>query len=517
VSLAGNDYPVRYRRCECVKARCIAALGCDSGAISRSKYSFLSGAESLAKAGNRIDEGLCRWQFLHERPLRERQDAPVLRAVSRNNDCRQDSLSRSHYQRAFGRIEEDGVKQRFRLAGDGSGLFAGAVPSFLGRYRQTEAHRFQNRGSIRAGGWAVSPQARTDGNGQLLIAGFGGARTDASGNRPPLVLTKDWYHKQDDVLTRLEKLLQGKEIETEIEPPEEKVVERISTPQVDGKWDSPVAPPATASTTMPEPPPIIAPVTLIRAPSRLSSVHHFEFVGGSSKKFWEISIAGNSFTVRFGRIGTAGQSQTKTFAISQAEAIQDFLYCRRRIDRTFKACSFARIRIQVFFHLLSFVRLVHWYYGAVRRLRPVRACRTALAFTSRSAPLPRADSSEVSRFSCMKFPGVPGVLDYVGLVLAIAHAWMLPSPCVHRVGTPNSFFEAQYPAHRCLCLRFACCLTSAYAKLEVGMVRYSFPVRLFHSLLHTGLSRRTDTHCLNKKTMGVQVFQVFPGKPRLLY
>ena len=80
-------------------------------------------------------------------------------------------------------------------------------------------------------------------------------------------------------------------------------------------------------------------------------------------------------------------------------------------------------------------------------------------------------------------------------VLAFAHAWMLPSPCVHRVGAPNSFFEAQYPAHRCLCLRFACCLTTAYAKLEVGMVRYSFPVRLFHSLLHAGLSRRTDTHC----------------------
>ena len=40
----------------------------------------------------------------------------------------------------------------------------------------------------------------------------------------------------------------------------------------------------------------------------------FEFVGGSSQKFWEISLSGNSFTVRFGRIGTAGQSQTKSFA-----------------------------------------------------------------------------------------------------------------------------------------------------------------------------------------------------------
>jgi hypothetical protein len=44
----------------------------------------------------------------------------------------------------------------------------------------------------------------------------------------------------------------------------------------------------------------------------------------------------------------------------------------------------------------------------------------------------------------------------------------------------------------CLCLLFACCLTTACAKLKVRMARYSFPVRLFHSLLHAGLSRRTD-------------------------
>jgi len=45
-----------------------------------------------------------------------------------------------------------------------------------------------------------------------------------------------------------------------------------------------------------------------------TSVRHFEFVGGASQKFWEISLSGNSFTVRFGRIGTAGQSQAKSFA-----------------------------------------------------------------------------------------------------------------------------------------------------------------------------------------------------------
>jgi len=40
----------------------------------------------------------------------------------------------------------------------------------------------------------------------------------------------------------------------------------------------------------------------------------FEFTGGSSRKFWEIILDGNEFAVRFGRIGTLGQSQTKRFA-----------------------------------------------------------------------------------------------------------------------------------------------------------------------------------------------------------
>lgn len=39
---------------------------------------------------------------------------------------------------------------------------------------------------------------------------------------------------------------------------------------------------------------------------------HFEFVGGNSAKFWNVAVAGCNVTVCFGRIGTAGQEQTKT-------------------------------------------------------------------------------------------------------------------------------------------------------------------------------------------------------------
>jgi predicted DNA-binding WGR domain protein len=40
----------------------------------------------------------------------------------------------------------------------------------------------------------------------------------------------------------------------------------------------------------------------------------FEFVGGSSAKFWEVSVQSSDVTVRFGRLGTTGQTQTKSFA-----------------------------------------------------------------------------------------------------------------------------------------------------------------------------------------------------------
>ncbi len=50
-----------------------------------------------------------------------------------------------------------------------------------------------------------------------------------------------------------------------------------------------------------------------------SGARHFEFVGGSSSKFWEVSVSGNVVTTRYGRIGTAGQNTTKEYA-DNAEA-----------------------------------------------------------------------------------------------------------------------------------------------------------------------------------------------------
>jgi len=45
-----------------------------------------------------------------------------------------------------------------------------------------------------------------------------------------------------------------------------------------------------------------------------TATRRFEFIGGSSCKYWEVTVCGPTVTVRFGRLGTAGQVQTKTCA-----------------------------------------------------------------------------------------------------------------------------------------------------------------------------------------------------------
>lgn len=61
------------------------------------------------------------------------------------------------------------------------------------------------------------------------------------------------------------------------------------------------------------------PVTIIGA-TGATKPRYFEFVEGNSSKFWEVSQSGNTMTTRWGRIGAAGQSKTKTLADELAVA-----------------------------------------------------------------------------------------------------------------------------------------------------------------------------------------------------
>lgn len=76
------------------------------------------------------------------------------------------------------------------------------------------------------------------------------------------------------------------------------------------------APPAVAKVAPMKETPTAA-TSLIQSKSPASGdatvKRYFEFVEGTSSKFWEISTSGNEVTTRWGRIGTDGQSKTKAF------------------------------------------------------------------------------------------------------------------------------------------------------------------------------------------------------------
>ncbi len=109
----------------------------------------------------------------------------------------------------------------------------------------------------------------------------------AFGWQVAVVMAKDWWHEPAAVLERIERLLRR-----EVGEVEEEIVEEEIVPAAEPVG---LAPPSAA-----DPP---------SGPAR-----RFEFTGGNSRKFWAVSQEGASLHIRFGRIGTTGQVQVKTFA-----------------------------------------------------------------------------------------------------------------------------------------------------------------------------------------------------------
>lgn len=54
----------------------------------------------------------------------------------------------------------------------------------------------------------------------------------------------------------------------------------------------------------------------------MPAMRRFEFKQGSSYKFWEIHVEGNAYTARYGKVGTEGQTQSKSFATPDKAAAE---------------------------------------------------------------------------------------------------------------------------------------------------------------------------------------------------
>ncbi|MFT3782744.1 MAG: AAA domain-containing protein [Nibricoccus sp.] len=131
------------------------------------------------------------------------------------------------------------------------------------------------------------------------------------------VLTKDWFLEPDAVIERIERLLHGGKPES---VPLPDVPEMTSTNTVKGTIVLPQ--PAPVAVMKPTNQPGRAGVSNPEILAPTSSYHQrLEYIDEGSRKFWEITVAGPKFTVHFGRIGTAGQTQEKAFG-TEAEALR---------------------------------------------------------------------------------------------------------------------------------------------------------------------------------------------------
>jgi DNA ligase-1 len=93
------------------------------------------------------------------------------------------------------------------------------------------------------------------------------------------------------------------------------------SPAPKSRKSAPAAEPSKPAATKPIP----VPPPVSRGGSKMAATpkRYFEFVDGSSSKFWEIWMDGKEVTTRWGKIGTDGQTKTKPFA-DEAKAKKEY-------------------------------------------------------------------------------------------------------------------------------------------------------------------------------------------------
>jgi predicted DNA-binding WGR domain protein len=62
----------------------------------------------------------------------------------------------------------------------------------------------------------------------------------------------------------------------------------------------------------------------------------YECMEDGSRKFWEVKVEGPSYTVRYGRIGTAGQTLTKHFDDEPAARREMEKVRARKVDKGYR-------------------------------------------------------------------------------------------------------------------------------------------------------------------------------------
>ncbi len=149
----------------------------------------------------------------------------------------------------------------------------------------------------------------------------------AFGWRVVQVFTKDWQQDRDTVLRQIDDALEGIEPEAIAGAVAEIVPAVVETPTASEPATSEkvIAPEAKKRVS---PPPITS-----AALSEPSVPRYFTCTEDGSSKFWEVLVNASDLTIRFGRIGTKGQSQTKSFATPEAALREQEKLIRSKVGK----------------------------------------------------------------------------------------------------------------------------------------------------------------------------------------
>jgi predicted DNA-binding WGR domain protein len=156
----------------------------------------------------------------------------------------------------------------------------------------------------------------------------------AFGWRVVQVYTKDWHHDRESVLRQIDDALAGvviEPIEIETPPPAPAPGPGVQS-LVDKDEDEPAGPAPASGRVAPATPSPARQLTAV-APSVPSVPRHFTCNEDGASKFWEVVVNGVELTVRFGRLGTKGQTQTKTFATAEAALREQEKLIRSKVTK----------------------------------------------------------------------------------------------------------------------------------------------------------------------------------------
>lgn len=155
---------------------------------------------------------------------------------------------------------------------------------------------------------AAEPRARAGRAGAVEDGGAEGGEETVGKAAPPLLLAQAWDGRTDLAGWWLSEKLDG--VRADAAVPGE-----LGGRPARGRKAAAAGPAAAATSAQ------VSPAGGPGAGAAAGAgVRRFECLEGGASKFWEIVVAGAGHTVRFGRIGTQGQTRAKSFADAAAAA-----------------------------------------------------------------------------------------------------------------------------------------------------------------------------------------------------